>query len=54
MYRYVDGGKRYLPGELAEAPDPDFFDEDGTILTYDERPAVDQQAAYPRRTSRTG
>jgi hypothetical protein len=54
MYRYVDGGKRYLPGELAAAADPVFFDPAGTVLNYDERPAVDQQPAYPRRTSRTG
>ncbi len=38
MWRYVAGGKRYLPGEWPET-DPDVFVEAGTVLIFDEPPA---------------
>ena len=36
MLRYVDGGKRYLPGEWPTEPMP-FFEEEGSVTVYDER-----------------
>lgn len=53
MYRYVDGGARYLPGELGDATG-EFFDPDGTIVVYDERPEGDRPPRYPRRSGREG
>lgn len=46
MYRFVDGGRRYLPGEWPEEPLP-LFDPEGTIVTFDELPAEDQPPDYP-------
>lgn len=40
MYRYVDGGKRYLPGEHPRT-DPKAFDKNGTVLIYSEPPPSD-------------
>ena len=54
MYRYVDGGRRYAPGQLSGATPTPFFDPDGSVTVYDERPTVDQIPSYPPRTSRTG
>ena len=34
---YVDGGKRYLPGEWPTDPIP-WFDPEGAVAIYDERP----------------
>jgi hypothetical protein len=53
LYRYVDGGRRYNRGELAGV-EPAFFEEEGSILLLEERPASDVAPDYPRRTSRTG
>jgi hypothetical protein len=47
MLRYVDGGKRYLPGEWPTDPIP-FFDEEGSVTIYDERPdAAPDYPAWP-------
>ena len=40
MYRYVDGGKRYLPGEHPTS-EPKAFIEAGSVTLYNERPAGD-------------
>ena len=53
MYRYVDGGKRYLPGELPTT-EPKVFDPNGTVLLFPERPETDRPPSYPRRSGRTG
>jgi hypothetical protein len=37
LWRYVDGGVRYKPGEIPEGP-PAAFVEDGTVTIYSERP----------------
>lgn len=46
MYRYVDGGKRYLPGEWPRTV-PKAFDPAGTVLVYDKLPPQDQFKSYP-------
>ena len=46
MYRYVDGGARYLPGEWPETP-PNVFVEDGTVTIFEERPADEPTPDYP-------
>ena len=46
LYRYVDGGKRYLPGTHPSSP-PKAFDEAGTVLIYDKPPPQDQWPEYP-------
>jgi hypothetical protein len=38
MWRWVDGGTRYLPGEIPEGP-PKAFVEEGSVAVYAERPA---------------
>jgi hypothetical protein len=45
-YRYVNGGQRYLPGDWPEEK-VNFFDPEGTIFLYDERPEVDAVPDYP-------
>ena len=47
MYRYVDGGKRYLPGAHPRT-DPKVFVNDGSVTVYDHNPdpAV---PAYPHK-----
>lgn len=37
MWRFVDGGKRVLPGEWPDT-EPEVFDPDGTVLAYDRPP----------------
>lgn len=45
LYRYVDGGKRYLPGQhLSEVP---WFDPAGTVTVYEEIPPSDRAPDYP-------
>jgi hypothetical protein len=46
MYRYVDGGRRYLPGEFPTAP-VRWFDPKGAITVYDSIPAADRVPTYP-------
>lgn len=53
MYRYTDGARRYLPGELDQI-EGDLFDEEGTIVMFDERPEEDTAPQYPPRAGRTG
>lgn len=48
MYRYVDGGRRYLPGKHP-ATDPKVFTKEGTVVMYDERPASDRAPDYPHQ-----
>jgi hypothetical protein len=46
MYTYVDGGKRYLPGEWPEET-PDVFTEEGTVTIIDEVPEAERVPDYP-------
>jgi hypothetical protein len=47
MYRYVAGGKRYLPGQWPTT-DPDVFNHDGSaIALYEKIPPGDQPPDYP-------
>ncbi|MCA1841928.1 MAG: hypothetical protein LC792_01805 [Actinobacteria bacterium] len=48
MYRYVAGGKRYLPG-AQPAAETDAFNPTGTVTVYDEPPASDGAPSYPHR-----
>jgi hypothetical protein len=48
MYRYVAGGRRYLPGQQPAA-DTDAFDRAGTVTVYDEPPPSDEPPSYPHR-----
>lgn len=45
MYRYVDGGKRYLPGQWPTTK-PKAFVLEGTVTIYDEPPPQDQWPCY--------
>jgi hypothetical protein len=51
MYRYVDGGKRYLFGELATA-DLKMFDPATSPTLLPERPPEDRPPEYTRRKGR--
>ena len=45
MYQYVDGGKRYLPGEW---PTEDkLFNPDGAVAIYLTPPAGEERGDYP-------
>ena len=45
MYQYVDGGKRYLPGEW---PTEDkLFNPDGAVAIYDQPPPGEERGDYP-------
>jgi hypothetical protein len=47
MLRYVDGGRRYLPGEWPTDPIP-WFEEEGSVTIYTERPdAAPDYPAWP-------
>lgn len=46
MYRYVDGGKRYLPGEHPRT-DPKAFVQEGTVTLYQEPPQGEAPPSYP-------
>lgn len=46
LYRYVDGGKRFLPGEWPTST-PRAFDTKGTVLIYEKAPPQDQWPCYP-------
>jgi len=37
MWRYVDGGKRWLPGQWPDT-EPKVFERDGSVIIYDEPP----------------
>ena len=53
MYRYMDNGKRYMPGEVGKSTAVPFDDAD-TITLLDSTPPDDLPKQYPHRTSRTG
>lgn len=53
MYRYTDGARRYLPGEL-DGIEGTLFDEEGTVVMFDERPEGDRPPQYPPRAGRDG
>jgi hypothetical protein len=46
LYRYVDGGKRYLPGEHPTT-EPKAFDPKGTVTIYEKPPPQDARPCYP-------
>ena len=46
MMRFADGGKRYLPGKMAKSA-PKAFQENGSLMTYDEFPADQAPPTYP-------
>lgn len=46
MYRFVDNGRRYLPGQLPTGP-PNVFTTDNAPTYFDSRPESDQPPSYP-------
>jgi hypothetical protein len=48
MYRYVDMGKRYLPGKLPSTPFR-AFDPQNTVTYYPQLPASDKYPDYPEK-----
>jgi Periplasmic binding protein len=52
LYRYVDEGRRYMPGEIGDATGVP-FEEEGTVTLFPEVPEGDRPPRYERRTSRT-
>lgn len=48
MYRYVEFGRRYLPGEHP-SDEPKAFSRDRTVTMYRERPAADRPPDYPHK-----
>lgn len=48
MVRYVDGGKRYMPGQRPST-EPKAFDPAGTVTIYDKRPDADAVPNYPNQ-----
>lgn len=49
MYQYVDGGKRYLPGEWPT--EEKLFVLDGAVAIYDNPPAGEERGDYPSPAS---
>jgi hypothetical protein len=45
MWQYVDGGRRYLPGQWPS--DPRLFDPSNSVAIYDEPPAGEAPGEYP-------
>jgi hypothetical protein len=45
-YRYVDGGARYLAGEFPDEK-VEWFNDEGTVFLYEDRPEEDQLPDYP-------
>lgn len=50
MYRYVDGGRRYLPGQWTD--DLDVFDPTGSVTEITEAPPSEVPPDYPPPSSR--
>jgi hypothetical protein len=48
MYRYVDGGRRYLP-QAWPSTEVHPFDKAGTVITYAELPPEDRAPDYPHQ-----
>lgn len=46
MWRFANGGRRYLPGEMPDSP-TDAFREEGSVLFFDDYPADEQPPVYP-------
>jgi hypothetical protein len=46
MYRYVEGGKRYLPGQWPDT-DPPLFEMDGSVAIYTTPPPGEAAPTYP-------
>ncbi len=46
MWRYANGGRRYLPNDMPEQ-DTDAFREEGSVLLYEDIPAADRPPSYP-------
>ena len=46
LYEYVDGGKRYLPGQWPDAA-PDVFSTTGAVTIYETVPPSEQVPNYP-------
>lgn len=46
MWRYANGGKRYLPGQMPNSP-PDAFQTSGSVTMLEEIPADLQPPSYP-------
>ena len=53
MYQYVDGGKRYLPGEWPTDPTK-AFETDGAVSIYADGAAVRAGAGLPVTVGPTG
>lgn len=51
MYRYVDGGKRYMPGQWPSTV-PKVFDPEGTVTVHGSYPAGEEPPSYPRPSER--
>ena len=50
MYRYVAGGRRYLPGQHPRAP-TSAFNAAGSVTIYNQRPANERPPEYPHQHS---
>ena len=48
LYRYVDGGRRYLPGQHPTT-DPFVFARDRTVTVYSEPPPADRPPSYEHK-----
>ena len=48
MYRYADGGHRYLPGQQPAA-ESGAFNRSGSVTVYDEPPPSDRPPSYPHK-----
>ena len=46
LYRYVDGGKRYLPGEWPDTPST-ALDPEGTVTIFTAPPPGEAAKDYP-------
>ena len=46
MYQYVDGGRRYLPGQWP-SQQTRAFDPAGAVAVYDQPPPDEQVPSYP-------
>jgi hypothetical protein len=51
LYEFVDGGKRYLPGQWPATP-PDVFNTKGAVTIYTKLPAAESVTAYPSPSPR--
>jgi hypothetical protein len=46
MWRFANGGKRYLPGEMPDRP-TDAFREEGSVTFFDDYPEGERPPDYP-------